>query len=217
MLVAVSEWADVPTRVRSLGVLVELPAPSASTRRKGWISALPCESDTGDADQINLLSQRYEFTRGEIDAVVAHAIATHHQVDFHSLVTAAGTYVGARLAGVAERVAACATWSDIVVPESTMVELRHVAVAIRQRDIVMSGYGVGNRTGATGAAVLFAGPSGTGKTLAASVIAGELDADLYRVNLATIVSKYIGETEKNLERVFDGRPAQRGDAVVRRG
>lgn len=215
MVFGIAESVEV-TAAPSLGVILDLPEPSAMTRRSGWISALGLNglSDSVTHSELNTLARRYEFARGEIDRIVAHATAIHGpaSVNFRALVSAAGTLAGAVLAGVADRVDTAASWSDIVVPETTMADLRHVAVAIRQRDIVMSECGVGNRTRASGAAVLFAGPSGTGKTLAASVIAHDLDADLYRVNLATVVSKYIGETEKNLERVF--KAAQRSGAVL---
>ena len=212
----VLDIAESAAAAMPLGVLIDLTEPSVMTRRNGWLSALIRNGLSGSVTdaELNTLAQRYEFARGEIDRVVANATAIHGpaSVDFRTLVSAAGCLAGAVLAGVAERVDTAASWSDIVVPETTMTELRHVAVAIRQRDTVMSAYGVGNRTRSNGAAVLFAGPSGTGKTLAASVIARELDAELYRVNLATVVSKYIGETEKNLERVF--RAAQRSGVVL---
>lgn len=216
IVLGVDESAELCSAEDSFRILVDLPEPSALTRRGGWTASLTRNGQRGLVTQaeLNTLAGRYEFARGEIDRVVAHATAIHGKdvVDFRALVSAAGTLSGEVLAGVAERVDTAATWNDIVVPDATMAELRHVEVAIRQRDIVMSEYGVGNRTRSTGAAVLFAGPSGTGKTLAASVIAHELDADLYRVNLATVVSKYIGETEKNLERVF--KAAQRSGAVL---
>lgn len=211
----VASSETTPTAM-SFGVLIDLREPSVTTRRSGWLAALARIGQCGSVSQHELttLARRYEFARGEIDRVVAHVAAIHGQasVDFRALVAAAGTLAGAVLAGVADRVDTDASWSDIVVPETTMAELRHVAVAIRQRDVVMAEYGVGNRRRSTGAAVLFTGPSGTGKTLAASVIAHDLDADLYRVNLATVVSKYIGETEKNFERVF--KAAQRSGAVL---
>ena len=183
VLVAVSDWAGVAAPVQALGPLIDLPAPNAATRRHGWLRALGSTptAPVVSPDEVSTLAQRYELTRAEIDTVIANAASTSGTVDFGALVTAAATFATSVLDGIADRVPTSATWDDIVVPAATMEELRHVAIVIRHRDTVMSAHGVGNRPDASGAAVLFAGPSGTGKTLAAGVIANELDADLYRV------------------------------------
>jgi hypothetical protein len=94
-------------------------------------------------------------------------------------------------------------WADLVLPDTTMAMLRALAARARQRDKVLREWrmrpGGGRGRGVT---ALFAGESGTGKTMSAEVIAGELGLDMYTVNLATVVDKYVGETEKNLERIF---------------
>ena len=88
-------------------------------------------------------------------------------------------------------------------PERQRVLLRSISAYLRHRDRVLSDWGYEKTVARTqGLKVLFAGESGTGKTMAAQVLAAELGLDLYRVDLATVVSKYIGETEKNLERIF---------------
>jgi SpoVK/Ycf46/Vps4 family AAA+-type ATPase len=98
-------------------------------------------------------------------------------------------------------------------PPSTLGRLRELAAAIRHRHIVYGQWGFGERvvTG-TGIKALFAGVSGTGKTMAAGVIARELGLDLYKIDLSGVVSKYIGETEKNLDRIF--RAARAANAIV---
>src|SRR5690606_17973906 len=94
-------------------------------------------------------------------------------------------------------------WEDIVLPEDGIQSLRELANTIRWRTVVLDEWGVGKRLMPyAGVSALFAGPPGTGKTLAAQVIAAELRMDLYKIDLSTVVSKYIGETEKNLERIF---------------
>ncbi|MFO0952896.1 MAG: ATP-binding protein, partial [Isosphaeraceae bacterium] len=91
--------------------------------------------------------------------------------------------------------------------------LREIAAQVAHRPTVHDRWGFGRRLArGRGVAALFSGPSGTGKTLAAEVLAGELCLDLFRVDLAGIINKYIGETEKNLRRVFDA--ARRGGAVL---
>lgn len=109
-----------------------------------------------------------------------------------------------RLEGLAQRIEPSATWSDLVLPETEKHVLRHIALHLRQRAKVYHTWGFASK-GARGLGIsaLFAGPSGTGKTMAGEVLASELRLDLYRIDLSQVVSKYIGETEKNLRRVFD--------------
>jgi hypothetical protein len=124
-------------------------------------------------------------------------------------VTAAHLRHGARaqnaasLERLARRVLPGAGWVDLVLPPATMDQLHELAARARHRDQVLADWrmrpGGGRGRGIT---ALFAGDSGTGKTMSAEVIAGELGLDLYAINLATVVDKYVGETEKNLDRLF---------------
>ncbi|MDB5678837.1 AAA family ATPase [Sphingomonas bacterium] len=112
-----------------------------------------------------------------------------------------------------ERIEPRATWDQLVLPDHEMAMLRAIAGQARDRATVYGDWGMAE-TGARGSGMvsLFAGPSGTGKTLAAEVIANDLSLDLYRIDLSAVVNKYIGETEKNLRRVFDS--AEAGGAVL---
>lgn len=117
------------------------------------------------------------------------------------------------LDALAQRVASKADFGDLVLPPMQTQLLREIAENLRHRHMVHEDWGLGGKTGrGLGLCVLFAGESGTGKTLAAEVIANHAELDLYRIDLATVVSKYIGETEKNLKRVFDA--AQASGAVL---
>jgi hypothetical protein len=117
------------------------------------------------------------------------------------------------LATLGQRIVPRAAWADLVLPADAIAALREVAAAARVRDIVDGDWGFAHDGGrGEGIALLLAGPSGTGKTLAAEVLAGELRLDLFRIDLSGIVSKWIGETEKNLRRVFDA--AEAGGAVL---
>jgi SpoVK/Ycf46/Vps4 family AAA+-type ATPase len=118
-----------------------------------------------------------------------------------------------RLDGLAQRIAPGATWADLVLPEPQMYALRQIASQVRHRTLVYERWGFAAKsTRGLGLAALFAGDSGTGKTMAAEVLARELDLDLFRIDLASVVSKYIGETEKNLARIFDA--AEDGGAIL---
>ncbi|TNJ35431.1 ATP-binding protein [Arenimonas terrae] len=109
-----------------------------------------------------------------------------------------------QLDDLAQRIEPTATWEDLVLPTGQQNTLRQIAAHLRQKTRVFEQWGFG-RQGQRGLGVsaLFCGESGTGKTLAAEVLANELKLDLYRIDLSAVVSKYIGETEKNLRRVFD--------------
>ena len=97
-------------------------------------------------------------------------------------------------------------WDDLILDPDRMERVREIAMRCRQRDVVFGEWGLAPQP-STGVVALFAGPSGTGKTLAAEVIAADLGVDVYKVDLANLVSKYIGETEKNLSAVFDAAEA----------
>ena len=114
---------------------------------------------------------------------------------------------------LAQRIESEATWDDLVLPPLQAEALRQIATHVRHRPTVYDKWDFGRKMGrGRGISVLFAGASGTGKTLAAEVLSNELQLDLYRIDLATVVSKYIGETEKNLRRVFDA--AESGAAIL---
>jgi ATPase family protein associated with various cellular activities (AAA)/winged helix domain-containing protein len=106
-----------------------------------------------------------------------------------------------------------ARWDDLVLPGPVLAQLRALAAAVRHRTTVLDDWGFAARTSrGLGSTALFAGPSGTGKTMAAEVIAGDLDLDLVHVDLSQVVSKWVGETEKHLRRVFDA--AEDGGSVL---
>ena len=120
-------------------------------------------------------------------------------------VRAANSHPGAgRMDELAQHIEPLATWADLVLPEAQRGTLREIAVHVRQMRVVYGDWGfAGKSTRGLGISALFSGASGTGKTMAAEVLANELALDLYRIDLSAVVSKYIGETEKNLRRLFD--------------
>lgn len=121
--------------------------------------------------------------------------------------------VGWQLGSLAQRLAPCYTWDDIVLPDNLMRQLREIADQVAARSQVYESWGFGARLPrGRGINALFSGPSGTGKTMAAEILANHLQLDLYRIDLAGVVSKYIGETEKNLRNVFDA--AEQSGAIL---
>jgi hypothetical protein len=118
-----------------------------------------------------------------------------------------------RLDDLAQRIDPSTAWQDLVLPEAQRRVLRDVAIHVRQRSRVYEQWGfAGKGSRGLGISALFAGASGTGKTMAAEVLAHDLRLDLYRIDLSSTVSKYIGETEKNLRRIFDA--AEEGGAIL---
>jgi AAA+ superfamily predicted ATPase len=118
-----------------------------------------------------------------------------------------------KLATLARRIEARFHWDDIVLPDDQKAMLRELVATVQHRRKVLGEWGIGRKLASSdGVTALFAGPPGTGKTMAAEVIAAELGLDLYKIDLSAIVSKYIGETEKNLERIFS--EAERTDAIL---
>jgi SpoVK/Ycf46/Vps4 family AAA+-type ATPase len=118
-----------------------------------------------------------------------------------------------RLNMLAQRIEARATWDDLVLGDEALQSLRQIAAQVRQRYRVYEDWGYARKMNrGLGISALFSGESGTGKTMAAEVIANELDLALYRIDLSAVVSKYIGETEKNLRRLFDA--AETGGAIL---
>jgi len=182
-------------------LLVRIPALGLPERRAAW-SALAQGSDVGEV----AVKFRLSLTQIEHAAAIARASARARGADVPDARDLDGGARGAShhgLAGLASRVEGEAGWEGLVVPERALRSLRMISAFLRNRDSVLAEWGDGGAPpSAAGMSVLFAGESGTGKTLAAQVVARELGLDLFRIDLATAVSKYIGETEKNLDRIF---------------
>jgi AAA+ superfamily predicted ATPase len=163
------------------------PSPATPEEWQATMGQAPPEQYHLTADQLHLVGRATSAMGGDIPAAVRRLAAGH-------------------IDAAAARVRPSRTWDDIILDDDRLGQLREVAVRCRQRDTVFGQWGFSPQP-STGVVALFAGPSGTGKTLAAEVIAGDLGVDLYKIDLANLVSKYIGETEKNLSRVFDAAEA----------
>ena len=201
-------------------VRVELDRPGWERRRAYWERQLAVVgADLGQLGGelgLDTIAARFELTFPEIRAAVSDAASTARVLGrgptAAELMDAARRHSGRALESLAEVMSPARRWSDLVLPAEVMGQLRDLCDRVRRRHRVLESWGFGREVRGTGANALFVGASGTGKTLAAEVIAGELGFNLYRIDLATVVSKYIGETEKNLDRVF--RAAERSNAVL---
>jgi hypothetical protein len=153
------------------------------------------------------LAGQFRLTSGQIRDLVdtARDMAAQDgrtlQVD--DLFAAARAHSSGRLAALARKITPRYSWNDLILADDQIDLLREMVNTVRCRSLVLEEWGVGRKLAASaGVTALFFGPPGTGKTMGAEVIARELGLDLYKIDLSTMVSKYIGETEKNLEKIF---------------
>lgn len=164
------------------------------------------------------LAGKYRFTPGQIrDAASAAINRAHCLADSHTfsanLNEVCRNLSHSSFNGLTGEVAAKRTWADIILPPGHLEQMQEICDQARHRKTVYGDWGFGKKLSAgKGLAVLFSGPSGTGKTLSAEIIAFELQLHLYKIDLSQVVDKYIGETEKNLSRVFS--EAERANAIL---
>ncbi|RGC65806.1 Proteasome-associated ATPase [Micromonospora sp. MW-13] len=186
-------------------VQVDVVPLSAAERAAVWRAALPGQL----ADGLDPAAATAHFVLGApairraASVAVQLAAATDEPVGAAHLRAGARTQNAAGLERLARRIVPEVGWDDLVLPPATLSLLHELAGRARHRDRVLREWRMRPGGGrGHGVAALFAGDSGTGKTMSAEVVAGSLGLDLYTVNLATVVDKYVGETEKNLERIF---------------
>ena len=186
---------------------LEFRIPSAAERRELWMSQLEDVAPGAQVDVSDLAGQ-FRLSSGQIHDAARTAMDRAYQgrrtaVGEDDLFTSARAHSSTRLKELARKVEPRYGWDDIVLPEDQVALLQEIVATVRGRPQVLEEWQVGAKLASSaGVTMLFAGPPGTGKTMAAEIIAGELGLDLYKIDLSTVVSKYIGETEKNLEQIF---------------
>ena len=188
---------------------IDIEKPTPDEQKQLWERALgkmAGEIPAQLASQFNLnLPTIYQITQTVLNTPSNNL---HNQLWFTCLAS-----TRPQLDILAQRLNAKATWENIVLPSEETSLLQQIADQVKQRSKVYQEWGFENRMNrGLGISALFAGESGTGKTMAAEVIANELRLNLYRIDLSAVVSKYIGETEKNLRRLFDA--AEDGGAIL---
>ncbi|MET9093750.1 AAA family ATPase [Streptomyces cyaneofuscatus] len=207
-------WDPLWTRDSPVPVAVLPPGPAGAARR--WRQALaeaarsvglPDAQAPADDDRLIEATASYRLDADQLRkaATVATRLAAQEQrpVDPDDLRTAVRAQNGAGLERLARRIEPAVGWDDLVLPPATRTQLTELALRARHREQVLGQWGMRPGGGrGRGVIALFAGESGTGKTMSAEVVARELGMELYVVDLSTVVDKYIGETEKNLERIF---------------
>jgi hypothetical protein len=182
-------------------LVVDVPFPGFGERRRAW-EHFSGSRDAGEVAAKFRLSIEQIRAAGEVSVIAARAReeATPRSADLDMGARHASS---SRLGELATRLAPAYSWDDLVLADRQLEVLQSISAYLRHRDRVLSEWGYeATVSRAQGLKVLFAGESGTGKTMAAQVLGAELGLEMFRVDLAGTVSKYIGETEKNLERIF---------------
>lgn len=202
---------------------VHFPAQNFIERRRCWEESLRRRGVALDAQELDALAGGFRLTRGEIEAAIistvdiaslrAGATAQEAALEMRpqasgkpsasDLFAAARAQLSHNLANFARKIEPKYNWNDIVLPPDQLAQLREICNQYKYQHVVYGEWEFERKLSlGKGLNVLFSGHPGTGKTMAAEVIASELHLDLYRIDLSQVVSKYIGETEKNLNRIF---------------
>jgi SpoVK/Ycf46/Vps4 family AAA+-type ATPase len=229
ILAGTKPWT--PSGRNSIGVLpLAFPIPDAAQRQGCWQAQLALAGIAHDTTDPAVLADRFRLTPSQIAQAVtlarqqagwqASAVSSapasserDGQPGLRELCAAARAQSGHDLATLAHKIEPVYTWDDIVLPDDAMIQLRELCQRVAHRRRVLGQWGFDRKLSlGKGVNALFAGPSGTGKTMAAEIIARALGLDLYKIDLAGIVSKYIGETEKNLDRIFTA--AENSNAIL---
>ena len=213
VLVGARSWD--PGWARDVPFICEAPIPDAVQRAELWRRNLNGDTPPG-LDLAGTMAQ-FRLTAEQVHrAALAARMEAHAReipLDEDELKAGARAQNAAGLERLARRIQPAVGFVDLVLPPDTMAQLKELLTRARYREQVLDVWKMGGPSARRrGLTALFAGPSGTGKTMAAEVLASELGLDLYTVDLATVVDKYVGETEKNLDRIF--AEAERVNGVI---
>lgn len=213
-------WRPHGLLPKQIFIDMEFPVPDVRARKRLWDKHIKGKPLFAESIDCGALADKFRFTPGQIEDAV---IASRNQAKWHSTATvqifsedlhaACRSLSNTRLSALARKINPTYTKQDIVLPSDQMKQLMELCSQARHRHIVYGEWGFDRKLSlGKGLAALFSGPPGTGKTMAAEVVANELKLDLYRIDLSQVVSKYIGETEKNLDRIFT--EAQTSNAIL---
>jgi hypothetical protein len=188
--------------------VLDVAKPTRSEQRKAWQDVLKTDLD------VSPLTAQFDMNVETIERLGRETLETAKgPFLLESLWDNCRHQTRPRLESLAQRIETKATWERLVLPEAETKLLQQLSEQVRERSRVYETWGFGESMNrGLGISALFAGESGTGKTMAAEVIANDLRLDLYRIDLSSVVSKYIGETEKNLRKLFDA--AENGGAIL---
>jgi len=203
----------------SVFIDLHFPVPDAGERKNLWKRIFSKSDHPSNEVDFNSLASKFRFTEGQMrDAFnearnLARLRSEESEITTEDVEAACRSQSSQKLGTLARKIKPINTWKDIVLPDMTIEQLREICQRLIHRSRVLGDWGFGRKLSlGKGINALFAGPSGTGKTMATEIIANELRLDLYKIDLSGVVSKYIGETEKNLDRVFEA--AEDANAIL---
>ncbi len=208
-------------------ITVPFPLLDTARRRQYWRAALDEAAIPLSDPELDTLAARFRLSPGQITASV-HAAQSQARWQTATeaprldqsvgptgtdLFAAARAHSGQDLLALARKITPGYTWADLVLPADALAQLHEICERVAYSEQVLDTWGFGRKLAhGKGTAALFVGPSGTGKTMAAEIIAHALGLDLYKIDLSGVISKYIGETEKNLDRIFTA--AEHANAIL---
>jgi len=194
-----------PAWAREPALLLDAPVPTIGERHELWLESLNGDRPVDFDPAVVTLAFRLspdQIARAAQSARRA-TVAASREMKIADISSGARAQNAAGLERLARRIEPTASWADLVLPENVEAQIHELTARARHRDKVIGEWGMGGgNSRRLGITALFAGDSGTGKTMSAEVLAGDLGFDLYVIDLSTVVDKYIGETEKNLDRIF---------------
>ncbi len=198
---------------------VQLPVPDVPLRETAWKKGMENLAPLTEITWNRQLASQFRLTPGQIRDAVDFVTNRLAMSDGQKGITLADLYAACRnqsnqkLEELAIKIETHYSWEDIVLPENKVAQLKEICNQVKHRYRVFGEWGFDQKLSyGKGLSVLFSGPPGTGKTMAAEVITHELQLDLYKIDLSAVVSKYIGETEKNLSRIF--HEAETSNAIL---
>ena len=197
------------------------PAPAPYLRRRLWQTFLSQDGQRLSRNvDLLLLADKFALTAGKIHSAVVEAKHLSSmrgkddcEIIAEDLYQACRTQSATRLASMARKITPLYTWQDITLPVDRLNQLKEICAHVKHHQRVFDEWGFNGKISlGKGIGILFVGQSGTGKTMAAEIIAHELGLDLYKIDLSCVISKYIGETEKNLSKIF--QEAEQSNAIL---
>lgn len=214
-----AQWNPAYTHKKFNFAAVEFPYPSAGQRKKYW-DDLSRKYSLEETVNLDYLSGNFRFTRGQIEAALSLGEnisvlkgTENGRIGKAELSSSCYSQSNRKLAALASKINSVYNMEMLVLPEEQMLQMYEICNQVKYRSLVYEKWGFENRLAlGKGLNILFSGPPGSGKTMAAEVIANEIGLEIYKVDVSQIVSKYIGETEKNLSGIFE--EAETSNAIL---
>ncbi len=203
-------WKPPVMNDKVVFILKEFSIPDELERKMVW-EREALKFPVSQRIQWGELANKFRFTPGQINSALDSAYinaglrsSDNIEINMPDIYQACLNLSRSKLDELAQRIKTLYTWKDIILPEDQLEQLKNICDRVKYSHIVYGTWGFGKKISrGKGLSVLFVGPPGTGKTMAAEIMANELGLELYRIDLSRVVSKYIGETEKNLQKIFD--------------